>query len=57
MIDIGINRLKNGKIVGDFNYNVSDNLPKYITPVPGGIGPITIAALLQNTFNSFINNN
>ena len=48
IIDVGINRLEDGKIVGDVDYeNVIDKV-SYITPVPGGVGPMTIAMLLNN---------
>lgn len=55
VVDIGINRLENGKIVGDVDF---DNVSKYcsfITPVPGGVGPMTISSLLQNTVKSAAN--
>ncbi|MEK7126769.1 MAG: bifunctional 5,10-methylenetetrahydrofolate dehydrogenase/5,10-methenyltetrahydrofolate cyclohydrolase [Patescibacteria group bacterium] len=49
VIDIGINRLEGKKIVGDTDYpNVSKKV-KYITPVPGGVGPMTVACLMENT--------
>ena len=49
IVDIGINRLDDGKLVGDVDFkNVSSKCP-YITPVPGGVGPMTIAMLLKNT--------
>ncbi len=52
IIDIGINRAENGKLVGDVDYaNVSEKC-SYITPVPGGVGPMTIAMLLQNTLKA-----
>ena len=52
VIDIGINRLKNGKLVGDVDYeNVSPKC-SHITPVPGGVGPMTIAMLLSNTIKA-----
>ncbi len=52
IIDIGINRLDTGKLVGDVDYqNVSPKC-SYITPVPGGVGPMTIAMLLKNTIKS-----
>ena len=48
VIDVGINRLENGKICGDVDFeNVSQKV-KYITPVPGGVGPMTIAMLMNN---------
>ncbi|MFZ9035552.1 MAG: bifunctional methylenetetrahydrofolate dehydrogenase/methenyltetrahydrofolate cyclohydrolase FolD [Francisellaceae bacterium] len=49
VIDIGINRLHNGNIVGDVEYDKALNIASYITPVPGGVGPMTIATLLENT--------
>jgi methylenetetrahydrofolate dehydrogenase (NADP+)/methenyltetrahydrofolate cyclohydrolase len=49
ILDVGINRLENGKIVGDCNFDECKTKAKFITPVPGGIGPMTIAMLLQNT--------
>jgi len=52
IIDIGINRNDEGKLVGDVDYkNVSEKC-SYITPVPGGVGPMTIAMLLQNTLKA-----
>lgn len=48
VIDVGINRLENGKVVGDCDYdNIKDSCA-YITPVPGGVGPLTISGLLYN---------
>jgi methylenetetrahydrofolate dehydrogenase (NADP+)/methenyltetrahydrofolate cyclohydrolase len=49
IIDVGINRLENGKIVGDVDFENVRTLASHITPVPGGVGPMTIAMLLQNT--------
>ncbi len=52
VIDIGINRAPNGKLVGDVDFeNVSPKC-SYITPVPGGVGPMTIAMLLKNTLRA-----
>ena len=52
VIDIGINRIKDGSLVGDVDFeNVSPKC-SYITPVPGGVGPMTIAMLLSNTLKS-----
>ena len=52
VIDIGVNRLSNGKLVGDVDFkNVSPKC-SYITPSPGGVGPMTIAMLLENTIKS-----
>lgn len=49
VIDIGINRLPNGKLVGDVEFDEVESKVSAITPVPGGVGPMTIAMLLQNT--------
>ena len=52
VIDVGINRLKlkdKNILVGDINYNEVKDIASYITPVPGGVGPMTIACLLMNT--------
>jgi len=48
VIDVGINRLDDGKIVGDTDFENIKNKAKYITPVPGGVGPMTIAMLMHN---------
>ncbi len=52
VIDVGINRLENGKIVGDVDFENVSKKCSYITPVPGGVGPMTIAMLLQNTLQA-----
>lgn len=53
IIDVGINRLDDGKVVGDCDFeNLVDNV-KYITKVPGGCGPMTIAELMRNTMKCF----
>ncbi len=52
IVDIGINRLENGKLVGDADFENLHTHCSYITPVPGGVGPMTIASLLQNTLTS-----
>ena len=52
VIDIGINRLENGKLVGDVDYENVAPKCSYITPVPGGVGPMTIAMLLSNTIKA-----
>ena len=49
VIDIGINRLPNGKICGDVDFETAKTRASYITPVPGGVGPITVATLMENT--------
>jgi methylenetetrahydrofolate dehydrogenase (NADP+) / methenyltetrahydrofolate cyclohydrolase len=54
VIDVGINRTAEGKLVGDVDYN--NVFPKVaaITPVPGGVGPMTIALLMKNTYEAFM---
>ncbi|WP_116963315.1 bifunctional methylenetetrahydrofolate dehydrogenase/methenyltetrahydrofolate cyclohydrolase FolD [Fastidiosibacter lacustris] len=49
VIDVGINRLEDGSIVGDVDFNGAIDKVAYITPVPGGVGPMTIVTLLENT--------
>ena len=49
VVDIGINKLENGKIVGDVDFENVSKKASFITPVPGGVGPMTIAMLLKNT--------
>jgi len=52
VIDIGINRLETGKLVGDVDYDKVSGKCSHITPVPGGVGPMTIAMLLSNTIKA-----
>lgn len=52
VIDVGINRLDDGKLVGDVDYAPCADVAGWITPVPGGVGPMTITMLLYNTINS-----
>lgn len=49
VLDIGITRLANGKLAGDVDFAVASQRAAWITPVPGGVGPMTVATLLQNT--------
>lgn len=49
VIDVGMNRLASGRLVGDVAFEEVKNIASYITPVPGGVGPMTIAMLLHNT--------
>ena len=49
VIDVGINRLENGKLCGDVDFEQVEPRASYITPVPGGVGPMTITMLLKNT--------
>ena len=48
VIDIGINRV-NDKLVGDVEFSIASQNASYITPVPGGVGPMTVATLMENT--------
>ena len=52
VIDVGINRNKDGKLIGDVDFEKVKEKASYITPVPGGVGPMTIAMLLWNTLES-----
>jgi methylenetetrahydrofolate dehydrogenase (NADP+)/methenyltetrahydrofolate cyclohydrolase len=52
VIDVGINRLDNGKLCGDVDFDEAQGAAGAITPVPGGVGPMTIACLLQNTIKA-----
>jgi methylenetetrahydrofolate dehydrogenase (NADP+)/methenyltetrahydrofolate cyclohydrolase len=48
VIDVGINRLPDGKLAGDVDFDAVKEVAGWITPVPGGVGPMTIAMLLEN---------
>jgi len=52
VIDIGINRNEQGKLVGDIDFDTAKQRAAWITPVPGGVGPMTVATLLQNTLEA-----
>ncbi len=52
VIDVGINRMENGKLCGDVDYEAALEVAGAITPVPGGVGPMTIACLLANTIKA-----
>jgi methylenetetrahydrofolate dehydrogenase (NADP+)/methenyltetrahydrofolate cyclohydrolase len=52
VIDVGINRTDDGKLVGDVDFDSAANTAGWITPVPGGVGPMTIATLLENTLQA-----
>ena len=52
VIDVGINRLETGKLVGDADFEGLKNKCSFLTPVPGGVGPMTIAMLLKNTIKA-----
>lgn len=53
VIDVGINRLENGKLTGDADFDTLNGYVSHITPVPGGVGPMTIAMLLENTMDAY----
>lgn len=53
VIDVGINRLESGKLVGDVDYEEVSKVAGWISPVPGGVGPMTVAGLILNTFESW----
>ncbi|MEY1577920.1 bifunctional methylenetetrahydrofolate dehydrogenase/methenyltetrahydrofolate cyclohydrolase FolD [Providencia manganoxydans] len=52
VIDVGINRLENGKVTGDVDFDEASKHASWITPVPGGVGPMTVATLIQNTLQA-----
>lgn len=49
VVDVGINRMEDGSLVGDVEYEVAKERAGWITPVPGGVGPMTVATLMENT--------
>ena len=53
VLDVGINRLPSGKVVGDVEFDTARDVASWITPVPGGVGPMTIAMLIQNTLEAY----
>ena len=53
VIDVGINRLEDGRLVGDVEFETAKARAGWITPVPGGVGPMTIATLLENTLQAY----
>ncbi len=61
VVDVGINRVTDSsgksRLVGDIDFAPTANVAEYITPVPGGIGPMTVAMLLQNTVSSYLRTN
>ncbi|WP_404341639.1 bifunctional methylenetetrahydrofolate dehydrogenase/methenyltetrahydrofolate cyclohydrolase FolD [Vreelandella venusta] len=52
VIDVGINRQENGTLIGDVDFTAAAERASYITPVPGGVGPMTVATLLENTLEA-----
>lgn len=55
VIDVGMNRKEDGKLCGDVDYDAVKDIASHITPVPGGVGPMTITMLMSNTLRSFEN--
>ena len=54
VIDVGMNRDENGKLIGDVKYDEVSEVASYITPVPGGVGPMTITMLLEQTYEACV---
>jgi methylenetetrahydrofolate dehydrogenase (NADP+)/methenyltetrahydrofolate cyclohydrolase len=52
VIDVGINRLDDGRLVGDIEFDTAAARASWITPVPGGVGPMTVACLMENTLEA-----
>ena len=52
VMDVGINRLEDGRLVGDVDFEIASERAAWITPVPGGVGPMTVAVLMQNTLKA-----
>jgi len=52
VIDVGINRLEDGRLVGDVEFGAAAERASWITPVPGGVGPMTVACLMENTLEA-----
>lgn len=54
VIDVGINRTADGKLTGDVDFASASEVAGFITPVPGGVGPMTIAMLMENTYDAWL---
>jgi len=54
VIDVGINRLDDGTLTGDVEFEVAKERADWITPVPGGVGPMTVASLIENTLEAYV---
>ncbi|HEL9633390.1 TPA: bifunctional methylenetetrahydrofolate dehydrogenase/methenyltetrahydrofolate cyclohydrolase [Streptococcus suis] len=54
VIDVGMNRDENGKLIGDVKYDEVEKVASHITPVPGGVGPMTITMLMEQTFEACV---
>jgi len=52
VVDVGINRLDDGRIVGDVDFETVSQKASFISPVPGGVGPMTVASLMMNTLSA-----
>jgi methylenetetrahydrofolate dehydrogenase (NADP+)/methenyltetrahydrofolate cyclohydrolase len=52
VIDVGVNRLEDGTLAGDVEFDVAAEKASWITPVPGGVGPMTVAMLMKNTLTA-----
>jgi methylenetetrahydrofolate dehydrogenase (NADP+)/methenyltetrahydrofolate cyclohydrolase len=52
VVDIAINRKENGKLCGDVDFDAVKDKVSWISPVPGGVGPMTVATLMQNTYEA-----
>lgn len=57
VIDVGINRMDDGRLVGDVEYDKAAQVAGWITPVPGGVGPMTVASLVANTLDAYVKYN
>jgi methylenetetrahydrofolate dehydrogenase (NADP+)/methenyltetrahydrofolate cyclohydrolase len=57
VVDVGIFKDESGKTTGDVDFNALEPIASYITPVPGGIGPMTIASLMTNTYDLYLKQN
>ena len=54
-IDVGVHRQPNGKLKGEFEFSTAKTIASYITPVPGGVGPVTVAQLMDNLWQAYVN--
>ena len=54
VIDVGINRMGDGSLVGDVEFEKAKERAGWITPVPGGVGPMTVASLIENTLEAYV---
>ncbi|MCC2614623.1 bifunctional methylenetetrahydrofolate dehydrogenase/methenyltetrahydrofolate cyclohydrolase FolD [Aestuariibacter halophilus] len=54
VIDVGINRMNDGRLVGDVSFDSASERAGWITPVPGGVGPMTVASLIENTLEAYV---